>query len=149
MNTINERIKYIRKNILKISQQELSKKIGISQNAVSWSEKPNNNVSDSTIKTICVSFDINEDWLRNGIEPMFVESDNFDLNKFIDEQGATDLEKEIVKTYFELPKEIRQSLLDHFMKKFGYKNPMTVDEMQEIYSFAPNQDPKSNNKKII
>lgn len=152
MNTINERIRYVRKNILKISQQELSKKIGISQNAVSWSEKPNNNVSDITIKAICTIFNVNEEWLRYGTEPIFIESDTFDLNKFIEQQGATDLEKEIVRTYFELPQEIRRPLLEHFMKKFGYRQDvMTVNEMQEIYNSAPDEDPRSenNNKKII
>lgn len=142
LNTINERIKHVRKNILKISQQELAEKIGVSQNAISWSEKPNNNVSDSTIKSICTLFNINEDYLRHGTEPIFIESDTFDLNKFIDEQGGTELEKEIIRTYFELPEDIRKTILEHFKQKFGLHEkskgkPMTVAEMQTLYDSIP------------
>lgn len=135
-----------------MSQLDFANKLGLSQRTISWSEQEGNNVPDSNIKSICTLFNVNENYLRYGTEPIFIESDTFDLNKFIEQQGATDLEKEIVRTYFELPQEIRRPLLEHFMKKFGYKQDvMTVNEMQEIYNSAPDEDPRleNNNKKII
>lgn len=63
--TVNERIKISRKKA-NLSQKELASKIGMSQNSISWSEKDGNNVSDSTIKSICSVLSINENWLRTG-----------------------------------------------------------------------------------
>ena len=141
-SSLNERIKYIRKNILKMSQFDFANKLGLSQRTISWSEQEGNNVPDSNIKSMCTLFNINEDYLRHGTEPIFIESDTFDLNKFIDEQGGTELEKEIIRTYFELPEDIRKTILEHFKQKFGLHEkskgkPMTVAEMQTLYDSIP------------
>lgn len=118
MITLNERIKELRKRS-GLSQKGLAEKIGISQRSVSWGEQPGNNVPDSTIKTICMAFNVNEDWVRYGTEPMYIQPDTFSLDNFIKEKGGTELEKEIVKTYFELDPEIRKAVMDHFKAKFA------------------------------
>lgn len=118
MITLNERIKELRKRS-GLSQKGLAEKIGISQRSVSWGEQPGNNVPYSTIKTICMAFNVNEDWVRYGTEPMYIQPDTFSLDNFIKEKGGTELEKEIVKTYFELDPEIRKAVMDHFKAKFA------------------------------
>ena len=118
MITLNERIKELRKRS-GLSQKGLAENIGISQRSVSWGEQPGNNVPDSTIKTICMAFNVNEDWVRYGTEPMYIQPDTFSLDNFIKEKGGTELEKEIVKTYFELDPEIRKAVMDHFKAKFA------------------------------
>ena len=118
MITLNERIKELRKRS-GLSQKGLAEKIGISQRSVSWGEQPGNNVPDSTIKTICMAFNVNEDWVSYGTEPMYIQPDTFSLDNFIKEKGGTELEKEIVKTYFELDPEIRKAVMDHFKAKFA------------------------------
>lgn len=67
---MNERIKYLRKDILKLSQKDFSDKLGLSENFVWMVEKGNRAPSDRTISDICRIFDIQEDWLRHGLEPM-------------------------------------------------------------------------------
>lgn len=67
---MNERIKHLRKEVLKISQKEFSDKLGLSENFVWMIEKGNRVPSDRTISDICRIFDIQEDWLRHGLEPM-------------------------------------------------------------------------------
>lgn len=67
---MNERIKYLRKDILKLSQKDFSDKLGLSENFVWMVEKGNRTPSDRTISDICRIFDIQEDWLRHGLEPM-------------------------------------------------------------------------------
>lgn len=144
LNTVNERIKYIRKNILKISQQELARKIGVSQNAISWSEKPNNNVSDSNIKSICNFFNINENWLRNGIEPIFIaKEEEFNLDAFAKERGASEFDLKILKAYLGLDKEVRNAIMEQFKKEFGNQEgifkPISVEEIQESYAAVPEE----------
>lgn len=70
----------------------------------------------SLIKLICKEFSVNEDWLLNGNEPRFVEPETFSLDKFVRQRGATELELQIVRTYFDLDPDTREMLVDHFKK---------------------------------
>ena len=89
MENINSRIKNLRKES-GLNQKEFAKKIGLTQTGVSHIEQNGHNVSDSTIKAICYEFKINEQWLRNGIEPMLVQPDTFSLDAFVKEQGMSE-----------------------------------------------------------
>lgn len=62
---MNERLKEIRK-LNKLTQEEFSKKIGITQSTVTAYECGNRVPSDSVILNICRVFNINETWLRTG-----------------------------------------------------------------------------------
>lgn len=65
--TIGERIRYLRKECLKIkSSEEFGKKICISGSNVGNIETGRVNATDRVISDICTVFDVNEDWLRYG-----------------------------------------------------------------------------------
>lgn len=70
--------------------------------------------SDRLIEDICEKFEISEEWLRNGTEPMHIQPETFSLDGFAAQHNATDLEKEIIKTYFEIDPAIRRQILNHF-----------------------------------
>lgn len=127
---LNDRIKEVRK-ALNMSQKEVAKEMGVSQGTVSWSEQPGNNVPESTIKSLCTLFNVNVDYLLHGELPMFVQSDTFSLDNFIKEKGGTDLEKEIIKTYFELDPQIRKAIIDHFKNSLFSSNPTTKSLYEE------------------
>jgi transcriptional regulator with XRE-family HTH domain len=67
--TINERLVELRKS-LKIKQGEFAQKIGMKQSTLSTMELGNSPVSDRYIKLICLTFGINEQWLRAGAGEM-------------------------------------------------------------------------------
>lgn len=67
---MNERIKHLRKDVLKLSQKDFADQLNLSENFVWMIEKGNRVPSDRTISDICRIFDIQEDWLRHGLEPM-------------------------------------------------------------------------------
>lgn len=69
MNTIGERIKMIRKES-GLTQQKFAERIGAKQNTVAQYEIGRNIPIDPVITAICKEFDIQEDWLRYGLEPM-------------------------------------------------------------------------------
>ena len=69
---MNERLKKIRKD-KKLTQEEFSAKLGLSRNFIAQTETGAKIPSDRTIKDICREFNVNEDWLRNGTEPMYIE----------------------------------------------------------------------------
>lgn len=115
MTTINARIKKVRKEA-GLNQKEFSESLGVTQSGVSYMEQDGRNVSDMTIKGICNRFKINEDWLRNGTEPMYVESSTFSLEEFVKERGGGELEIEALKAYFDLEPDIRKELMKKLIK---------------------------------
>lgn len=125
--TINERIKLFR-NSKKLNQKQLASLLGVTQSGISYMEQNGSTISESSIKTICSIFHLNEDWLRNGFDPMYIQPSVFSLDDFISECGADDLELSIIKAYFELDRDVRQMLISHFKNRlFGSGNVIYDD----------------------
>lgn len=117
---INERIRYLRKEYLKMNQTDFSALLGMKQTSVSTFEKSGASVTDQTIKGICFAVKgLNEEWLRDGTGEMFIEPDEFSLDDFIKAKGATELETQIIKAYFELSPETRRDLIEHFKARLS------------------------------
>lgn len=66
---MNTRIKAVRQSE-GLTQSQFAEKIGLSRNYVAMVEIGQREPSDRTISDICRIFDIQEDWLRYGLEPM-------------------------------------------------------------------------------
>lgn len=79
--SIGDRIKYLRKEHLKMTQSEFGKNIGLTPTAIAKYESGDRQISDQTIKSICREFGINKEWLLEGTEPMEVKVD--DIEKLI------------------------------------------------------------------
>lgn len=128
--TINERIRYLRKDVLKMNQTDFAEKIGMKQTSVSSFEKAGATVTEQTLKSICMSVrGLNETWLRDGTGPMYTEEPMFSLDQFVRDHGGTDLEIEIMKAYFELDPEIRKKVWDHFKARFPSIGPPGLDDV--------------------
>jgi len=117
-----ERIRELRKTYLHLSQTEFGERLGVSRSVIKNIElnalaRPDQKLS--LMKLICSEFNVNEEWLLNGTEPMFVQPDTFSLDDFVKSKGATGLELEIVKTYFELDPEIRRTAMEHFKRRLA------------------------------
>ena len=117
--TINERIKDFRKSVVQMSQREFADKLGMKQTSVSTFERPGGTVTDPTVKALCLAFNLNEDWVRYGTEPMYIQQPTFSLDQFVRDHQGTDLEIEIMKAYFELDPDIRKTVLSHFKARFS------------------------------
>ena len=68
---IGYRIKQLRKS-LRMNQTEFGDRLCVQQATVSGWEKSIRLPSDSTINSICFTFNVNESWLRDGVGDMFV-----------------------------------------------------------------------------
>ncbi len=126
--TINERICYLRKDILKLNQTDFAEAIGMKQRGISYIEQINATVTEKTIKAICLVYNINEDWLRNGTEPMYTQEPTFSLDDFVRQHGGTELELDIMKAYFELEPGTRAMLVQHFKERLTASAPVTAEE---------------------
>lgn len=79
---MGDRIKELRK-ALGLTQQEFSDRIGVKRNTIAQYESGRNAPIDAVVSLICREFNVNEEWLRNGTEPMFqAKSRNEELFEF-------------------------------------------------------------------
>lgn len=78
---MNERLINLRKS-LHITQQEFADRLNVSRSTVATYEVGKSNPSDAAIMLICREFNVNVDWLKNGIGEMFLPVDrNADIAK--------------------------------------------------------------------
>lgn len=122
MLELHERIRELRKNYLHMSQTAFGTKLGVSRSVINNIElnalaRPDQKLS--LIKLMCKEFSVNEEWLLNGTDPMFVQPETFSLDQYLKERGCTSLEMEIVKAYFELDFDTRQKVFDHFRARLS------------------------------
>lgn len=119
MNTVGERIKYLRRDVLKKSQKEFGESLGLKANSISCIETEVNTPSDQTIKAICREFNINEVWLRTGNGEIYVGIEDETaaiVSELLEENNPTyDIIKGIMKTYQKLDSKSQQ-VIDDFAK---------------------------------
>ena len=90
MTTINERVKILRKSEElnkkeKMTMERFGARLGVQKTAISKIEHGDNGVTDTMFKMICREFDVNPDWLRDGIGDMFVvKNRNEEVKEFFD-----------------------------------------------------------------
>lgn len=93
---VRDRIRAARK-ALKMNQTDFAERLGLKQNSISVLENSDKAaVTDKTIKLICVTFNINEDWLRTGKGEMY---------------GASPHEREFKTIFDKLTPDTQQYLL--------------------------------------
>lgn len=149
--TINERIKYLRKTILKLNQSDFADTIGMKQRGISYMEQ-DGTVTDRAIKSICAIHNISEHWLRTGEGNIYDEKKEFNLDDYARERGASEFDLKILKAYLNLDQEIRNAIMEQFKKEFGNQEGiylktdspkdtnsdiLTLEEANKIYEECP------------
>lgn len=139
-----ERIRELRKKHLNMSMESFGQKLGVSRDMIANIElnrlaRPDQKMS--LYKLICSTFNVREEWLLDGIEPMYIEPDSFSLDDYIKARGAEKLELEIVKAYFDLDPEIRKAAVSQFRARLASAVaadpalliPETAEELERQY----------------
>lgn len=129
MDTIKDRVLLILKEF-NINKTEFANKLNITQSYVSRLVNKGVIPSDRLIEDICEKFSINEDWFRYGKGPMKIQPKKFSLDDFVKSKGATDLELEIVKAYFDIDPDTRKMLVKHFKERLSaYSGELLKEEV--------------------
>ena len=76
--TTGERIRYLRKEVLKLSGKEFGEKFMVSDSAITMVERGKREATDRLIKDICREFRVNETWLRTGQGDMYIPISQYD-----------------------------------------------------------------------
>lgn len=122
---MNERIKAVRL-ALGISQKEFGKRLGVTRGAITNIELNKVEPKPLFVDLICREFNVNEDWLRNGTEPMFLQrSRNEELSAFFGDvlNGEPDFKHRLISVMSRLSVDQWQMLAD--------MANMLVEEMQK------------------
>ena len=69
-----ERLKYLRKDLLKMTLEGFGERLGVTKVTISRLENGINNLTEQMIKSICREYHVSEAWLRAGEGEPFVES---------------------------------------------------------------------------
>ena len=114
---MNETLNRIRKvfNDSGESQTSIAKKLDVTS-AYIWKILNKENVSPRKpfIDSVCKQFDINEDWMWNGIEPMKISqlSKNAKLSSYVSEiiHGDDEFIQDLIEVYMELDTDSKKAL---------------------------------------
>lgn len=108
---MNERLKNLRKNILKLSQEAFGNRLGVTGAGISKIESGERALTEQMAKSICREFNVDYLWLTTGEGEIFTDLPETILDELAMEYGLTDEEKELTKEFLELTKEERAVLM--------------------------------------
>lgn len=110
---MKDRIKKIRKSFPEQgkTQETFAEYLGISKQNLASYETGRRTPSDAVIQLICEKCNINEEWLNNGIEPMFKKRDGSFSELLSDlDDSDDDFIKSLIKAYMGLDKDSKDAL---------------------------------------
>lgn len=139
------RLKNLRKDILKLSQEEFAKKLDISRANMSSIEIGRVALTERNIKAICQTFNVNEDWLCNGNEPILIEKET----KIIDilkENGVKPMVLEIIQNYLNMSDEKKEKF-DNYLKELIGSN--SYNKTSEFVHHKIKEFPKQEQKEMV
>lgn len=127
------RVKELRK-ALNLTLEEFGKNIGITKTSVSRIENKVNNLSEQLLLLICKVYNVNEEWLRNGVGEIFVVTNDDIIDELSKKYDFDELDKEILKEYFKLKKEDRKIIKDYILNVVeNFKNKKSQEEVEKEF----------------
>ena len=116
---MKDRLKILRKE-LRLTQQELADRVGISRGNIAAYEVGKNSPSDAVISLICREFNVNEVWLRNGSGSMFQE------------RSEEDEIKSLVSSLLDPNRDKMYDVISEFMKVYTSLSPNSQKALNEL-----------------
>ncbi len=96
---MHKRLKELRK-ILKLSQSEFGKKLGVTGPGISKIESGDRSLTEQMLLSVCRTFDVNEIWLRIGKGDMFLQLDREEeLSKWAGSLVSPNNDNEFMKKF--------------------------------------------------
>ena len=140
---MKDRLKKLRKE-LHLTQKSFAEILGTKQNTIATYEMGRNNPSDPVIRSICIAFNVNEDWLRNGTGSMFIQPNTFSLDDYAKQRNLSDLDIEVIKNFMELDQDTRNSIYALFSNVAARKSifdevPNNPAELEIKYAVEDNK----------
>ena len=107
---IKDRIRYFRKDIKKLTQDEFRKAINLSRSNLASIETGAVNITDRVIADICKTFNISEHWLRTGEGNMYVESEASLVDSLAKQMNMSAEQRKLMEIFLSMSDEKRDSI---------------------------------------
>lgn len=127
---MNSRIRKIRRE-LDLTQTEFAGKIGTTANVLTNYETGRRNPSSSVINNICKTFNVNEEWLRNGVGEIFKASLSNALDELANQYGLSHGDYILIEKFVNMKAEKRAAVVDYVLQVAA---AMQEEEMEPTVS---------------
>lgn len=111
---LKDRIRYFRKNIKKLTQDEFRKEINLSRSNLASIETGAVKVTDRVIADICKTFNLSEHWLRTGEGDMYVESETSLVDSLTKQMNMSAEQRKLMEIFLTMSDEKRDSVSKAF-----------------------------------
>jgi len=125
---ISDRVKQVRSE-LGLTQIEFRTKTGISQSHLTAIESGKRVVTEKTLKVICATFNVSEEWLRTGEGEMFVENDNVLLSQLSKQYDLDAFSRKFIEAYISLPQSHRDVIKNFALSLVEAENAQSAPEV--------------------
>lgn len=120
--TIAERIKLLRKEILKLSQEAFGEELGVKRDVINNIEgnrlkRPEQ--KEPLYKLICQKFKVSYDWLMTGEGDMFEDLPETVLDELAIQYELDEMDKSIIRNYLDLTASERETVKKYIRGVLG------------------------------
>lgn len=113
--TINERFKEVRIKLNK-TQAEFGEQCGLGRAVIANIENNRSPVTPLYIKVVVDNFGVNEEWLRDGTLPMFLETKEQTIDKLAKKYGLDDFMRKVIMAFAELSDSEKDAVKSFILK---------------------------------
>ncbi len=151
--SIGERLKYVRVELLKISLETFSTRLGMkSRSSMSRYERSGFQFSDRIIKQLCTEFLINEHWLRTG-EGEILQSNLDDLKDICKKYNIDPTSERVLRSFISLEQTERE-IVSKFLVSIGepiidYVETIDEDSFDSHLEIISNFDLETDDEDVI
>lgn len=107
---LHERIKHIRKEELKLTQDAFGNSLGVSRDVVNNWERGRVDIKDYVLKLICKTFRVSYAWLSEEAGEPFVSVPDIILDDVAEEYGLDKEDRLLIEEYAKLPTDTRAAI---------------------------------------
>ena len=137
-----------------LSRVAFGQKIGVSGDVINNIERGRVELKEPIIKLICSEFSVNENWIRNGIEPVFIDTSSSTMKQLKEEFNLDDFSYNLICQYLKLDSNQRQRIQEFaysivgILKKDTFTNKKQPQTLEELKEFCPSIDDVSDKHKL-
>lgn len=129
---MKDRLRQLRKELLKLNQTAFGKKIGLGQQSVANIETGVNSLTERNFEAICREFNVNPEWLRNGTgEPFLKPKVETFLDKIVAEKNLSEDDRALIESVLELPPQAREAVVAWAEKLVAKTRTKKADQAKE------------------
>lgn len=139
----NERMIFVRENS-ELSQEEFARRLGLTKSAISGYETGRRIPTDSVLKLVSTTFQIDEEWLKSGEGMPTAKESESALDEVFHQFKCSKFEQAFLNSYFQMPERDRRGFCAYLEQLFhgismelGEAQPpasdeWTLDRVQEM-----------------